>query len=323
MSQSDDVRVQSKPGGRGSLAKRWSFTLPNPTDVELDWLRQLVVSGDAGYLVFGHEVAPSTGTVHAQGYVELMARKRLSYFKGGLLRRAHLEVARGTAQENTVYCSKDGRVETFGSPAICDGKPGAAIWNETLQLARAGKFDDIDAGMYLRYFSTIHRIASECRWKLSADGVSPPSISLRRWQSSLLTLLRGEPSRRSIIFVVDEVGGAGKSTFAEHIVHDRECNAFRLHPGRGVDLAYVIDQPYQTFLVDCPRGSQGFMPCAFLESLKDGFIVSTKYETRIKQFMRPHLVVFTNSRVPNEVLSVDRICEYLVSGTNEDWVEVK
>lgn len=65
------------------------------------------------YYVFGKEVAPTSGTVHLQGYV---------YFKNGrtvvsvrkALAGAHIEVAKGSAEQNRVYCCKGGDFEESG-----------------------------------------------------------------------------------------------------------------------------------------------------------------------------------------------------------------
>ena len=70
-----------------SLAKRWCFTINNPTDEESFllsiWGESIEADGeqsDASYLVFGREVGES-GTPHLQGYVELRTKKRISFLK--------------------------------------------------------------------------------------------------------------------------------------------------------------------------------------------------------------------------------------------------
>lgn len=59
------------------------------------------------YLIWEKEVAPSTGTCHIQGYIRLVRKQSMSTTKLLLTDRAHLERAKGTEEENRVYCSKE------------------------------------------------------------------------------------------------------------------------------------------------------------------------------------------------------------------------
>lgn len=67
------------------------------------------------YLIYGKEIAPTTNKEHWQGYVyfhtltSLKSIHKLEGFKG-----VHVEVVRGTSDENIKYCSKDGKYKEFG-----------------------------------------------------------------------------------------------------------------------------------------------------------------------------------------------------------------
>jgi len=63
----------------------------------------------ADRLVVGREVAPSTGTVHLQGYVRFVKSIRFSGVKK-LLPRAHIEERKGAESQATAYCKKDGSI---------------------------------------------------------------------------------------------------------------------------------------------------------------------------------------------------------------------
>lgn len=90
------------------------FTLNNPTDLELQQIREYA-DKDMKYMVFGHEIGES-GTPHLQGYIELFGAMSISAIKKRFryLERAHLEVRMGTRQQAIQYCIKDGEVEEFG-----------------------------------------------------------------------------------------------------------------------------------------------------------------------------------------------------------------
>lgn len=87
----------------GSQAKNWCFTINNPED-ELDHLAGV---GNIGYGVWQLEIG-ANGTPHYQGYLQLNTKVRLSVVKQYLgCNHAHLEIARGTPQQNRAYCTKE------------------------------------------------------------------------------------------------------------------------------------------------------------------------------------------------------------------------
>jgi hypothetical protein len=101
----------------GAQHLRWSFTVNNYTEEEYKELCQMGLELElCVYLVLGLEEGEQ-GTPHIQGYIELVNKKTM----GGVkrlpgLKRAHLEVSKGTAEQNTEYCSKEDNTKVFGEP---------------------------------------------------------------------------------------------------------------------------------------------------------------------------------------------------------------
>lgn len=89
--------------------KYWVFTLNNPTAEEEGEIEQFLDEGSkATYVVLGRERGEN-GTPHLQGYIELANRARLAGVKKlPGLSRAHWEPRRGTGEEASTYCKKDG-----------------------------------------------------------------------------------------------------------------------------------------------------------------------------------------------------------------------
>lgn len=95
-----------------SIAKRWCFTINNPTDADKFWC----VDGDEDhpndvmvnveYLILQEERGEN-GTLHWQGFLILKKKEKLTWLKRRLNARAHWEVARGTNQQAAEYCRKD------------------------------------------------------------------------------------------------------------------------------------------------------------------------------------------------------------------------
>lgn len=97
-------------------ARKWCFTINNPVVTE-EQLRALLVDLGAEYAVFQLE-AGEAGTPHFQGYMYLSSKMRLTAIKR-ILPTAHLEVARGTHEQNRTYCTKpEGRIGEFSEIGI-------------------------------------------------------------------------------------------------------------------------------------------------------------------------------------------------------------
>ena len=83
----------------------FSFTINNYTPEIEDLLQKR-----EGFVVYGYEEAPTTGTKHLQGYMETDIRVYTRSL--GKLYKGHFEVAKGSCYQNFKYCTKSGRYWT-------------------------------------------------------------------------------------------------------------------------------------------------------------------------------------------------------------------
>ena len=83
-------------------ARNWTFTLNNWTQDEYIKIEELKTS----YLIIGKEVGAESNIAHLQGYLEFEEAKTMTSIKK-FMPRAHLEIAKGNAEQNKMYCSKD------------------------------------------------------------------------------------------------------------------------------------------------------------------------------------------------------------------------
>jgi len=129
------------------------------------------------YLIFQEEIGDS-GTYHLQGYIEMNSPVRFTAFHP-LLERAHFEVAMGTPQQCSDYCSKeDSRV---GGPYIFGTLTKQGQRSDVLSLRDAVKSgkrgrdlfdDDTTAVAAIKYTRGVERMVDAYTPKIGRDNIS-------------------------------------------------------------------------------------------------------------------------------------------------------
>lgn len=106
----------------GKRSRRWTFTLNNWTEAGMTHLKNLLDHNKTvTYLILGKEQAPSTGTLHLQGYLELTKKLKGSTLKKAMPRGTVLLASKGSTMQNRAYCMKDGDWQEWGT-AMQQGK---------------------------------------------------------------------------------------------------------------------------------------------------------------------------------------------------------
>lgn len=282
-----------------SRARHWCFTLNNYDDDAVARLRREAANVD--YMLFGREVG-ETGTPHLQGFVSFAGRRRLTQIIAQL-GQAHFTVAR-RVPESIVYCKKDGDFEEFGQAPVAGGTR-----NDLEDFKTAVKTGELDMKNLRETHSDV--FARYTRFCLAYVNDNMPTKEvpvhpLREWQQLLNADLNLVADDRKITFLVDYVGNTGKSWFA-HYYDQLHENVQVMLPGKKADMAYALDTRIRVLFVDCPRSKQGeFIQYDFLEDCKNGYIFSTKYESRVKSLGKLHVVVSMNEEPDMTKLSPDR-----------------
>lgn len=94
-------------------ARRYHFTINNPTDEDVAELALLEDAEVTKYLVYGRETAPTTGTPHLQGFISLQKKTRIRAFRTRLS-RAYVASCNGSNAQNVTYCKKGGNFHEWG-----------------------------------------------------------------------------------------------------------------------------------------------------------------------------------------------------------------
>lgn len=293
-------------------AKNWCFTVNNYTADDYASFITVDPRGESEptpapgivYAIVGKEVGAS-GTPHLQGFVSFVDRKRLPQCRQ-VCARAHWSVARHLGP-SIEYCRKDGDFVEVGDrpPPVTQGKRNdiedfkLAVGSGTTCRKTLREEHSIVWAKYPRFCETYLR-----------DAAPRPNFvahTLRDWQQEVVAYVSQNPDPREIYFVVDINGNGGKSYLSQHLeeTHSRKVQA--LKPGKIADMSYEYAEDTEILILDCPRSKQGeYIQYDFLESIKDGRLFSPKYESRMKRFNPPHVLVFMNEFPDMEKLSQDR-----------------
>ncbi len=128
------------------------------------------------------------------------------------------------------------------------------------------------------------------------------------WQKKIISLIKTEADDRSVHWVWSEKGGVGKSKFVKHLVLNH--GGILLTKGKYSDICNLIfkmDMSKTNLVVfDLPRNCGNKISYDAIESIKNGMITNTKYETGFKAFKEPHIVIFANEEPEYEKLYMDR-----------------
>lgn len=283
----------------GPRAKNWSFTLNNYTPNDLDRLSTPI--NGISYLIYGKEVGAS-GTPHLQGTVSFQSRKRLQQVITAI-GQAHCTVTRHL-QQSIEYCKKDGDYTEIGEPPKGQGQ--RCDLEEFKQTVKEGIHDlselrEQHSSICARYPKFVKDYVEQCKTPYQVK-----THPLRPWQSTLYGQLILPPNDREIKFIVDLSGNEGKSWFCRYY-NDLHSNSQIIVPGKKADMAYILRDDCKVIFLDCPRSKQGdYIQYDFLEEVKNGYVFSPKYESQIKKFPTPHVVVCMNEYPDMSKLSEDR-----------------
>jgi len=289
---------------------RWVFTLNNYTDEDVNHLIT-VLEPLTTYLVFGREIGDS-GTEHLQGFFQLNNSTRFNKVKQLIGNRAWLAQARGTTQQASDYCKKDGNYEEFGDvPAEQGKRTDWDVYREWVtELGRVPSKREIinhNISLWARYSKSCIDIAEAI--------LDPPSLTSDQprfgWQTRVCgridnSVTEGANSR-TIDFVIDPDGRGGKSWVTRWALTKYPDKVQVLRIGRRDDLAHAIDESKRIFLFDVPRNQMIFLQYSVLEMLKDRLVFSPKYASKMKILHHvPYVAVFSNEEPDMTQLTNDR-----------------
>jgi len=113
------------------------------------------------YCIYGKEVGES-GTPHLQGFISFKdAKTKTAVIK--LMPGCHIDIAK-TIHEAIEYCKKDGDFTERGIPPMTQQQKGDCNiqrYKRARELAELGRFDEIDADIYIKHMGNLKKIRAE------------------------------------------------------------------------------------------------------------------------------------------------------------------
>ena len=323
----DENRNPNQRGGNSSDRRvvGWCFTWNNPPDDCEDFLKRLFYEPTEprlkiSFLCYGRENAGTTGTYHLQGFLQLEGDDETNGLKsledGGpatLFFPCHWSKVRSNTGSRR-YCRKTGNFLEYGTfrrstKAPSKNKQGKrGDLDVFLEACEGGEMTHRSARwefpeVYAKYPRWVFEVMADSRPTRELEG-----HELYPWQVGLLDHLTNDtPCDREIIFVVDTVGDTGKSWFCRKMLTQQREHTQLMLPAAMSAMAFALEETTTLLLVDCPRQRQDCFQYDFLEHVKNGLVMSSKYESRMKQLGKCHVVVFMNHTPDKDKLSLDRL----------------
>lgn len=132
---------------------------------------------------------------------------------------------------------------------------------------------------------------------------------LKPWMVEIIDIVSKPANDRKVHWRWETIGGVGKSSFAKYLCH--KYKAIYIDEGKKSDIINLIYKlktinENSIIVIDIPRDNGNKVSYKAIEQIKNGMICNTKYETGMRLFNSPHIIIFSNY-VPEEAkLSADR-----------------
>lgn len=210
-----------------------------------------------------------------------------------------------TKEDKTVVLSNDDEFKDAGSVTH--------VWKSktlTEALENTTEMRDVLATIALYKHKPMEWVGEMCYIK-SEEMFLP-------WQKQVWDYIHTKPNDRKVYWIFDHVGNNGKTQFMKYCAINKPEKIMWLEPNGTVrDMLHVINSNIMnngwrgdTFIINLARSAttNSDMPHVYklIENLKDGIIMSTKYEGGQLMMPSPHVIVMSNCEPDRSRLSHDR-----------------
>lgn len=160
-------------------ARRFCFTI---FDVDRFYMFFDPAKADLRYICFQTEITPTTGERHVQGYIELNGPQRMTGVKRILGdQTAHIEQARGSADSNIDYCTKEDTREPNTEPTVYGERPEQGKRSDLISFVdsvKAGYSDRQILDDHPKEFIRFNRCMLSVRTAMATPRTGKPNVSV-------------------------------------------------------------------------------------------------------------------------------------------------
>ena len=266
-----EVIVNSTSKKQVSPSQKWCGTLNNYTNSEYSELSELLSMNAAAYCI-GKEVGEG-GTPHLQIWAKFKKAVRPT----------------AAAGNKRIYWEKQKAKVDIMAYGYCWKGNFEKAWTKEPALDFDGNYHNCPVEKGAVKIKIIENLYS--------------------WQSKIEKLCLQEPDDRTVRWYWEDEGNIGKTQFIKYMVVKHK--ALFCTGGKYTDIMnLVFNQDMDNcriVLFDIPRCNSGCVSYSSLESIKNGMVCNTKYETGVKLFNTVHVIVMANFPPDDEEkLSRDR-----------------
>lgn len=215
---------------------------------------------------------------HLQGYLEFRKKLRFGQVKMILGNTAHIEKCKGDKIDNMIYVSK-APLETW-SWDLKDEKKKKVVEPYTAD----------DLGL------------------ITED-------MLFEWQKEVIQIIRQKPNKRTIYWYWSKKGGVGKTEFIKYLAFYEKAQFVQgakkdvMNSIVGNDKKISVKEKLgqkPIIIFGFARTVEDYVSYDSIESLKDGLIFNSKYESKFEMIPTPHIFIFCNFPPDLSSMSIDR-----------------
>jgi len=132
------------------------------------------------------------------------------------------------------------------------------------------------------------------------------NVEVRPWQQWTLDLIKTNPDDRSVYWFYDEKGGSGKTFLTKYISYLYPNEMFLCNGGKAADICFAYNGE-KVVIFNYARDHADYVGYGPIEQLKDGIFFSSKYQSMMKRFDPPHVLIFANFLLDRSKISKDRV----------------
>ena len=128
-------------------------------------------------------------------------------------------------------------------------------------------------------------------------------VEWRPWQQEVIERVGDEPHPRKIHWYIDRIGNVGKTFLATYLVLTQDC--IRFENGKSLDIKHAY-AGQKICIFDFSRSMENHINYEVIESIKNGIMFSSKYDSSMKIYKKPISLVFAHFAPDLSTLSADR-----------------